>query len=410
MRKYIVGKKACLVKVDSPLIEGWERCEDIKMLRTCAGRHDDESVEGVRWKGSKIPEEMFGRVLATVARYPHMETGFHLWYNADKGAWKITCPKQKGTSVNIRFETEESAQDGFLEIGTIHTHPQMSAFWSGQDRASLKGRYAVCFVLGLTDGRLTSWKCTVFTPSAAYDQDPHDVVDFEGELPKPAKEPVKEWVDTIDDGIKESRKPAAQPARNFPFQLETAKAMLSLPMARRDFDDAYRHADDDDCPKEQASGSVKEGMKLVVSEVLRAMLDIVDDTKLVAEALMDVCEDQDSLVKAVIEGCDDVGSVAWAMDKVMHENWSEEELDKGISRIDEFNDGMEACDSPLRLVYEDKGDPECLVNNACISLLDIDRTCLADPAELVDMVNDALMSHDSSLRVISAEKDEEDMG
>lgn len=84
---------------------------------------------------------------------------------------------------------------GYTLMGSIHTHPEMGAFWSGTDLNDQQFKAGLHIVFGLHNGLVTQNKCTVFMPNAQQDQDLWDVVeevDFTQEY-----DPVPEWVEVI---------------------------------------------------------------------------------------------------------------------------------------------------------------------------------------------------------------------
>ena len=59
--EYVINNKQCLIKMDSPLLEGWEECKDLKVLKAYAPIAEAEITPGLRWKGSRIPAALWSR-------------------------------------------------------------------------------------------------------------------------------------------------------------------------------------------------------------------------------------------------------------------------------------------------------------------------------------------------------------
>jgi len=195
-RQYALGNDKCLLRVDSPLIGGWEEVKDLKQLMAYV-QHPcrDDVQEGMEWKGSKIPKELMENVLGTIHEFPHRETGYILCYRLSDNTWDIECPEQSGSGGGVSFHNTEERTDGYTEVGTIHTHPEMGAFWSGTDRRDQEFKYGVHIVFGTKGGLVDTSLCSIFTPNGQHDI-PIDTftedVDF-----KTVHPPVDEWVERI---------------------------------------------------------------------------------------------------------------------------------------------------------------------------------------------------------------------
>ena len=208
---YVIGTDKVLVRTSSACMEGWERCDSIDALRTYASG-PVKVEEGVKWTGAKLPAAMMKEVLGTIKNFPTNETAYVLYYNWVKKEWFIRCPEQRGRGGGVHFEDDGKGVDpGFSVIGSIHTHPEMSAFWSGTDMADQRGKYGLHIVFGLRGGIVNDNKCTIFTPSGHYDQKLFDVLE-EVDFKEPG-EPRKDWVEIIERGLK-----PVEPVRHIDIQ------------------------------------------------------------------------------------------------------------------------------------------------------------------------------------------------
>lgn len=208
MKNMLVGSDGCLIRTQSKLISGWEKCDDLKVLQAYAKPLPEGFQDGLKWSGPKIPTEMMRRMWATMKEFPKREVGFMLYMNVDKGEWYVKCPPQRGSGGSVFMEDKgEGVPEGFAWIGTVHTHPNMGAFWSGTDQNDQKAKYGLHFVFGLDDGVPKRWKVTIFTPRASYDQEILDVVEA---LPddKNLGEPVKEWLEVLNKPLPEKERPS----------------------------------------------------------------------------------------------------------------------------------------------------------------------------------------------------------
>ena len=197
MKDYVVGTDKVLAKLDSPNLEGWISVDSIKELKTYAKKPvDRDKFPTPVWKGSKFPAALMKQVLGTIHEFPHMETAYSLYYNVRTKEWAVKCPEQNGAGASVSYEDDGSNMpEGYSIIGSIHTHPEMGAFWSGTDLNDQTKKHGIHFVFGLHDGLVRYSKVTVFTPTEQFDQDIHNVVEeFDWAQVYPA---VPEWVETI---------------------------------------------------------------------------------------------------------------------------------------------------------------------------------------------------------------------
>lgn len=183
--------------MESPCLEGWVAPKNLEELQTYATKAlDKDRFPGPKWVGAKLPAELMKKVLGTLRQFPHTETAYTLYYNATEGKWDVKCPEQSGQGASVSFEDDGTGMPvGYTLMGSIHTHPEMGAFWSGTDLHDQQFKAGLHIVFGLHDGLVTQHKCTVFMPNAQEDQNIWDVleeVDF-----SQAYDPVPEWVEII---------------------------------------------------------------------------------------------------------------------------------------------------------------------------------------------------------------------
>lgn len=186
------------IKIEGPVIAGWHDCQFKELLAT-----QDEKYEGqldgqlIKWVGKPIPKDIMADVLALVKHYPRMEVQICLYYNSKEGQWLAHVPKQKGTPAHVSYNDEEYVPPkGYYFTGTIHTHPNMGAFWSGTDTNDQTKKTGLHIVLGLKEGVLDNFLVSVFFNGVRYDQD-KSVVEIPdlNELP----EAKKEWLDAVEE-------------------------------------------------------------------------------------------------------------------------------------------------------------------------------------------------------------------
>ena len=167
----VVTSDQCMIRTDSPLLEGWENCNTVEALKAYADPTDYSIVPGLTWKGAQMSKELWSEVIGTAEAFPNMEINLSLYYNRKKEKWGVKCPEQKGYAASVSALDQGNYPDaGFALIGSLHTHPYMTAFWSTTDRKDQSKVAGVHIVLGLTKGKVTTTLCTIFTPFGEYDQ------------------------------------------------------------------------------------------------------------------------------------------------------------------------------------------------------------------------------------------------
>lgn len=196
-KNLVVCQDGCRVRLESAVFEGWIKPKNVDDLQTYSSKTLDETkYPGPKWIGSKMPAALMQQVLGTIHEFPRMETAYTLYYNTATREWAVKCPDQSGAGASVHFYDDGTGMpEGFTLMGSIHTHPEMGAFWSGTDLNDQQFKAGLHIVFGLRNGLVSQYKCTGFFPSMQQDQELWDVleeVDF-GQV----YEPVAEWVETI---------------------------------------------------------------------------------------------------------------------------------------------------------------------------------------------------------------------
>lgn len=204
MRDYKITPDGVFIHLTDGLFDGWEQVTKADDIIGFAGDdlEADTPVEGIHWIGEKIPMSVMAPVIGTIRAFPIMETGYQLYYSNSKGEWRIKCPLQYGCRASVVFENTGVPIKGtdFFPLGTIHTHPNMEAFWSGADMASNARRFGIHMVFGLHNGIIDTRKITLFTPRKHWDID-SEIFDDDVDLLADCK-PNLEWVKCIEAQFK----------------------------------------------------------------------------------------------------------------------------------------------------------------------------------------------------------------
>lgn len=186
------------IYIDTPTMQGWHKCATHKEF---FANHDayDESLdqELLKWVGPKVPVDITKKLMALSAIRPHTEVMVVLYFNPTDKTWLPHVPKQYGTAAHVDYDDEDyDPPQGYVFFGTVHTHPNMGAFWSGTDRNDQKGKPGLHVVLGLREGKIHDVKATLFYNGADYDQS-KDVL----EMPEEGYEveaPPEDWVTALE--------------------------------------------------------------------------------------------------------------------------------------------------------------------------------------------------------------------
>ena len=196
MNNIYVGYDRVIAKIDNSCLCGWGEVKTIDQLKSAADERTPNFTVGVKWVGAKIPKKLMQQLLGTIHQFPRTEVGFVLYYNSLKKEWAVKCPEQDGYGAFVAFKDNGvPPAPGFATIGTLHTHPEMGAFWSGTDADDQVGKFGVHFVFGLHEGHVKHTLCTVFTQAGQYDQQLSDIiedVDFDADYA-----PNEDWVRKI---------------------------------------------------------------------------------------------------------------------------------------------------------------------------------------------------------------------
>ena len=177
------------IEVDSPTIKGWHSCSFEELLAN--QEEAEQKPEPLTWVGGPIPTEVTGPILAMVKQFPHKEVHICLYYSPTEKKWLHHFPKQNGTTAHVFYNDESyDPPKGYYFAGTMHTHPNLGAFFSGEDMSDQRAHNGLHFVLGLVEGALDKWKVNLSYHGKLYAQK-EDLLQVPEELPEPDQEELK---------------------------------------------------------------------------------------------------------------------------------------------------------------------------------------------------------------------------
>ena len=266
---------AAFLKVEGDCVAGWHKCRLTEILG-----NQDETYEGqfdkelLKWVGAPLPKEEMAEVLALAKHYPHTEIHVCLYYNSKEKKWHFHVPNQKGTGAHVSYNDEAyTAPKGYYFSGTIHTHPNIEAFWSTIDQKDQQDKSGLHVVLSLKDGDLADYLVCLTYNGAEYPQDKSLV-----ELPdlEHLPEPKEEWLDLVEETWHCTEKEAAS---KLPSKFEWPEA---LPYYKRpDYTHNWDYDwEDDYTPRYRSEAEVNEACENLIEHIVDGLKESVSDERI----------------------------------------------------------------------------------------------------------------------------------
>lgn len=159
------------IYIDSPNAKGWHQCEPEEFFANQRPYDTELNKDLLKWTGAKVGKDLLLQVAALANCFPRMEIMVCLYYSSTEQKWLANVPKQKGSGAHAKYDDEDfEPPKGYEFLGTIHTHPEMSAFWSCVDRNDQNRKNGLHLVLGLRNGKINEALCSLFYNGKQYDQ------------------------------------------------------------------------------------------------------------------------------------------------------------------------------------------------------------------------------------------------
>lgn len=159
------------IYIDSPNAKGWHQCEPEEFFANQRPYDTELNKDLLKWTGAKVGKDLLLQVAALANCFPRMEIMVCLYYSSTEQKWLANVPKQKGSGAHVKYDDEDfDPPKGYEFLGTIHTHPEMSAFWSCVDRNDQNRKNGLHLVLGLRSGKINEVLCSLFYNGKQYDQ------------------------------------------------------------------------------------------------------------------------------------------------------------------------------------------------------------------------------------------------
>lgn len=152
---YIVGKEGIFLKKKLGIMESISPVENISVL---------ESVETTaKMHIKKMPSILVAKIsnfFKSVEEKYQAEAIVLLFYNENTEKYKIHVPSQKVSGASLEYSRSITIE-GFIMIGTIHSHSSMSAFHSGIDQGDEKSFDGLHITFGNINSENISISCSI---------------------------------------------------------------------------------------------------------------------------------------------------------------------------------------------------------------------------------------------------------
>ena len=182
------------VYFDMPAIKGWHECSEKEYFAWQPTYHGNCDHDKLHWIGAKIPKDIMTKALALIKHFTRTEVMVALYYSARENKWLANVPPQYGSGASVHYESDYQPPVGYGFCGTIHSHPQMSAFWSGTDKNDQCSKNGLHIVVGTdSNGDMSTYLCSLWYNGQCYEA--KDQVEMPDKTE--TEEAPKDWVDII---------------------------------------------------------------------------------------------------------------------------------------------------------------------------------------------------------------------
>lgn len=190
---YVICGKGMFAKRKNFLYEGLFKVDNVPDI---LGEVDSDITEQTELK---IPENLFHSIERFFKRiYDKLQTEVQcfLYYNTETGKWAYCVPQQTVNGSHVDYDERKGAtyilednleegldslpegEEGWVKIGTIHSHASMGAFHSGTDDKDEFGFDGIHITIGSFNSERHTYACRVMYGKTAIKKELHEVVDF----------------------------------------------------------------------------------------------------------------------------------------------------------------------------------------------------------------------------------------
>jgi hypothetical protein len=137
----------------------------------------------------------------------------------DSSGWGVLVPEQTNTSVHCKYDADSIASlkpDHVLIVGSVHSHPEMSAYASGTDHADQADFDGIHITYGwqkTVNNGATQYHAEMQLAGTAYKLDIEDVFEFVSKSKDPDPE-VVEWSEKVKKALPPYQHTGVTPAQH----------------------------------------------------------------------------------------------------------------------------------------------------------------------------------------------------
>ena len=158
------------------------------------GRLDlEEHSEGIKWKLPNIPCRQVHRAIAFFRHIRELyqsESLLWIYYSPAEQKYDLFAPVQEVSSISVSTEDKSPTPDGWLKIGTMHSHPG-EAFHSGGDDEDEKYFDGLHITIGNLHKIIPDFSCSVVVAGKRFILPTDQILDIDTEVPSELISKVK---------------------------------------------------------------------------------------------------------------------------------------------------------------------------------------------------------------------------
>lgn len=163
---YVISHDGFYLRKQSPLFDAIVKVNQIP---------DFESIEeSLTWTAPTVPYSLIEEALEFFrAVYDQHEAEAIALLTLNDGIWSNVVPEQKVSRASLDYQMPKLT--GLA--GTIHSHGNMDAFFSGTDHKDVAGFDGLHIVLGKIDRRVPRIKAGVYVNGRLFEFEPKDIIE-----------------------------------------------------------------------------------------------------------------------------------------------------------------------------------------------------------------------------------------
>lgn len=166
---YLLGKNGLFLRKRNGLVEATVKIEGISFL--------EEIKPSARLNLPKISPEIMVRTILFFRRV-HVRFGSEamvlLHYSKENG-YELSCPPQRVGPASVHYDADERLE-GYLLVGTIHSHNNFNAFHSGVDSHDERHFDGLHITLGFMNQPYFTISCSIVVNGTRYSLVPENTV------------------------------------------------------------------------------------------------------------------------------------------------------------------------------------------------------------------------------------------